>query len=51
MKNRIEILGVSFGNSNLDNSNWNEIIESIIKQIHIWNSARLSLRGKKIIVN
>ena len=33
----IKILGVDFGNSMFDNSNWNRV--------------RLSLRGKKIIVN
>ena len=38
-------------NSILENSNWDNISEDIIKKIHIWNRVRLSLRGKKIIVN
>ena len=44
----IEILGANFGNSILDNSNWDKISGGIIKQIHIWNKVRLSLRCKKI---
>ena len=44
----IEIRGANFGNSILDNSNWDIISGGIIKQIHIWNKVRLSLRCKKI---
>ena len=44
-------VGVNFGNSILDNSNWDKISEGIIKKIQIWNRVRLSLRGTKIIVN
>ena len=47
----IKIIGVSFVNSILDNSNWDKISEGIIKKIHIRSKVRLSLRGKKIIVN
>ena len=44
-------LGVNFGNSILDNSNWDKISEVTIKKAHSWNRVRLSLRGKKIIIN
>ena len=37
----IEILGVNFGNSILDNFNWDTISGGTIKQIHIWNKVRL----------
>ena len=47
----IKILGVNFGNSIPDNSNWGKVIEGIIKRTHIWNRVRISLWGKKIIVN
>ena len=33
----IKYLGVNFGNSILDNSNWDKINESIRKIIYIWN--------------
>ena len=47
----IKILGVNFGNSIFNNCNWEIIIVCIIKKIDIWNRVRLSLRGKKIILN
>ena len=47
----IKILGANFGNYILDNSNLDKIIEGRIKKIHIWNRVRISLKGKKIIVN
>ena len=46
----IKVLGINFGNSILDNSNWDKISEGITKN-HIWNRVRLSLRSKKIILN
>ena len=42
---------VNFVNSSLDNSSYDEISESLTKELHIWNTVRLSLRGKKIIIN
>ena len=48
----IKTLTDHFGNTILNNSNQDKIRESIIKKsIAIWNRVRLSLRGKKIIVN
>ena len=47
----LKYLLVNFGNSILDNSNWEKISEGIIKKIQTWNTVRLSLRSKKTIVN
>ena len=53
----IKILGVNFGNVTLDNSVWDKISENIKKNIYIyiyiylWNRVRLSLRGRKLIIN
>ena len=46
----IKIHGVSFGNSMMDNSNWDKTSESIIKK-SISGTNWTSLRGKKIIVS
>ena len=43
----IKILGVNFGHSFLNNFDWDKT--SIINRIHIWNRAKVSLRGKKRI--
>ena len=40
----IKILGVHFGNSVIDNSNWDEISRSLTKKINIWSRA---MRKKK----
>ena len=42
MKIFINIFGVNFGNSILDNSKWDKIIDDIAKKIHTWNRVRLS---------
>ena len=44
---------VNFVNSSLDNSNWDKIKfnKKFNKKLHISNRVRLSLRGKKIIIN
>ena len=47
----IKILGINFDNFISDNSNWEKIKDNIAKKIHIWNRVRLSLRGKKLIIN
>ena len=47
----IKILGANFGNYILENSNLDKIIAGRIKEIHIWNRVRISLKGEKIIVN
>ena len=47
----IKILGITFDNTVSDNSNWDKISANIAKRIHIWNRVRLSLRGRKIIIN
>ena len=51
MKISIKILGVNFGNPILNNYKSDKISEVLAKEIHVWNRARLSLRGKNIINN
>ena len=47
----IKILGINFDNFISDNSNWDKIVNNIAKKIHIWNRVRLSLRGRKLVIN
>ena len=47
----IKILGVNLGNSILNNFKWDKLSKGIAKIIRIWNSVKLFLRDKKIIVN
>ena len=47
----IKLLGINFENFVPDNSNRNKISIHIAKRIHFWNRVRLSLRGKKVIIN
>ena len=47
----VKIFGVHFGNSVLDNSNWNKISHSLAKKLNTWNRVPLPLRWKKRIVN
>ena len=47
----IKILGIISDNFISDNSNWDKIVDNIAKKINIWNRVRLSLRGRKLIIN
>ena len=47
----VKILGIKFDNFVSDNSNWDKIRDNTAKKIHMWNRVRLSLRGKKLIIN
>ena len=47
----IKVLGINFDNFVSNNSNWDKISVNIAKRIHIWKRVRLSLRGKKLIIN
>ena len=47
----IKILCINLDNFISNNSNWNKISVNISKKIHIWSRMRLSLRGKKLIIN
>ena len=47
----IKILGINFNNFISGNSNWDKISVNTAKRLHIWSRVRLSLRGKKIIIN
>ena len=47
----IKILGINFDNFTSDNSNWDKISANAAKKIHIWNKVRLSLTGRKLLIN
>ena len=47
----IKILCINLDNFISNNSNWDKISVNISKKIHIWSRMRLSLRGKKLIIN
>ena len=47
----IKILGKNFNNFIPDNSIWDKISVNITKRIHIWTRLRLSLRGRRLIIN
>ena len=47
----IKILGINFENFVQDNSNWEKIRDNTAKKIQMWNRVRLSLRGKKLVIN
>ena len=47
----IKILGINFGNFTLDNSIWDKISANITRKINLQNRVRLSLRGRKLIIN
>ena len=47
----IKIFGINIDDFIADNTNWDKISVNIAKRIHIRNRVRLSLRGKKLIIN
>lgn len=47
----IKILGKNFNNFIPDNSIQDKISVNITKRIHIWTRLRLSLRGRRLIIN
>ena len=47
----IKILGITFDSFTPDNSIWDKISANTAKRIHIWNRVRLSLRGRRTIIN
>ena len=47
----IKIICINLDNFTSSNSNWDKISVNISKKIHIWSTVRLSLRGKKLIMN
>ena len=48
---KLKILGVFFGNGNLDKPNWEHRVIKLEKRLNWWKSRTLSLKGKAMIVN
>ena len=48
---KLRILGVFLGNSNLDEANWISRIEKFETRLNMWRSRTLSLKGKALIIN
>ena len=48
---KLRILGVFWGNSNLDEANWTSHIEKFEKRLNMWCSRTLSLKGEALIIN
>ena len=47
----LKILGVYFGTSNVEHANWIDRVAKLEKQINLWKSHSLSLKGKSQIIN
>ena len=48
---KLKILGVYFGNTNLDHANWDNRVTKLEKRLQLWKSRTLSLKGKSMIIN
>ena len=47
---KLKILGIYLGNSNLDEANWTSRVEKFEKRLNLWRSRTLSLKGKAMII-
>ena len=48
---KLKILGVYFGNANLDHANWDNRVTKLEKRLNLWHLRTLSLKGKSLIIN
>ena len=48
---KLKILGVYFGTSNVEHANWIDRIIKLEKRLNLWKSRTLSLKGKSLIIN
>ena len=48
---KLKILGIYFGNSNVELANWIDRVIKQEKRLNLWKSRTLSLKGKSLIVN
>lgn len=48
---KLKILGIFLGNTNLEQANWADPITKLEKQLNAWRLRTLSLKGKSIIIN
>ena len=48
---KLKILGVYFGNTNVEHANWDNRIIKLEKRLNRWKQRTLSLKGKALIIN
>ena len=48
---KLKILGVYFGTSNVEDANWIDCVIKLDKRLNLWISRTLSLKGKSLIIN
>ena len=48
---KLKILGLYFGNSNVELANWTDRVTKLEKKLNMWKSRTLSLKGKSLIIN
>ena len=48
---KLKILGIYFGNSNVALANWIDRVTKLETKLNLWKSRTLSLKGKSLIVN
>ena len=48
---KLKILGVYFGTSNVKHANWIDCVIKLEKRLNLWKSRTLSLKGKSLIIN
>ena len=48
---KLKILGLYFGNENLDHANWDNRLSTLLNSLNLWKQCTLSLRGKALITN
>ena len=48
---KLKILGVYFGTSNVEHANWIDRVIKLEKRLNLWKSRTLSLKGKSLIIN
>ena len=48
---KIKVLGLYFGNRDLDKDNWSARVAKLEKRLNFWKSRTLSFKGKSLIIN
>ena len=48
---KIKVLGLYFGNRDLDKDNWSARVAKLEKHLNFWKSRTLSFKGKSLIIN
>jgi len=48
---KLKILSVYLGNTNLEQANWADWVSKLEKRLNLWHTRTLSLKGKSMIIN